>query len=99
MDYNFHWRPVFKTLPDLLQSAVLTLEVAILSMILGILFGLALSLIRINMTGPLKWFAVSWIELARNTPALLTIIFLWIWSRCIWNSFQSIPYCIDGLNI
>jgi His/Glu/Gln/Arg/opine family amino acid ABC transporter permease subunit len=75
MDYNFHWRPVFKTLPDLLQSAVLTLEVAILSMILGILFGLALSLIRINMTGPLKWFAVSWIELARNTPALLQLFF------------------------
>ena len=75
MDYNFHWRPVFKTLPDLLQSAVLTLEVAILSMILGILFGLALSLIRINMTGPLKWFAVSWIEFARNTPALLQLFF------------------------
>ena len=75
MDYNFHWRPVFKTLPDLLESAILTLEVAILSMILGILFGLALSLIRINMTGPLKWFAVSWIELARNTPALLQLFF------------------------
>jgi polar amino acid transport system permease protein len=75
MDYNFHWRPVFKSLPDLLESALLTLEVAILSMILGILFGLALSLIRIKMTGPLKWFAVSWIELARNTPALLQLFF------------------------
>jgi polar amino acid transport system permease protein len=54
MDYNFHWRPVFKSLPDLLESALLTLEVAILSMILGILFGLVLSLIRIKMTGPFK---------------------------------------------
>ena len=75
MDYNFHWRPVFKSLPDLLESAILTLEVAILSMILGIIFGLALSLIRIHVKGPLKWFAISWIELARNTPALLQLFF------------------------
>jgi hydroxyproline transport system permease protein len=75
MDYNFHWRPVFKALPDLLQAALLTLEVAALSMLLGVLIGLGLSLIRIHMKGPLKWFATGWVELARNTPALLQLFF------------------------
>ena len=75
MDYNFHWRPVFKALPDLLQAALLTLEVAALSMILGVLIGLGLSLIRIHMKGPLKWLATIWVELARNTPALLQLFF------------------------
>ncbi|RLA14137.1 MAG: amino acid ABC transporter permease [Gammaproteobacteria bacterium] len=75
MNYNFHWRPVFKDLPDLLDAALLTLEVAALSMILGVLIGLGLSLIRIHMKGPVKWFATAWVELARNTPALLQLFF------------------------
>lgn len=75
MNYNFHWRPVFKALPDLLEAALLTLEVATISMILGVLIGLGLSLIRIHMKGPVKWFASTWIELARNTPALLQLFF------------------------
>lgn len=75
MNYNFHWRPVFKALPDLLDAALLTLEVAAISMILGVLIGLGLSLIRIHMTGPFKWIATTWVELARNTPALLQLFF------------------------
>jgi polar amino acid transport system permease protein len=75
MNYNFHWRPVFKALPDLLDAALATLEVAAISMIIGVLVGLGLSLIRIHMTGPVKWFATAWVELARNTPALLQLFF------------------------
>ena len=74
-EYNFHWRPVLKSLPDLLQAGLLTLEVASLAMVLGILVGLALALIRLNLRGPLRWFASSWIELARNTPALFQLFF------------------------
>lgn len=66
---------MFKALPDLLQAALLTLEVAAVSMLLGVLIGLGLSLIRIHMKGPLKWFATAWVELARNTPALLQLFF------------------------
>ena len=75
MDYNFHWRPVFKSLPDLLEAGLVTLQVASLSMIAGILIGLALSLMRMNGSRPMRWFAVSWIELARNTPALFQLFF------------------------
>jgi len=74
-DYNFHWRPVMKSLPDLLEAALLTLQVAVLAMILGIVIGLCLALIRLNMRGPLRWFASTWVELARNTPALFQLFF------------------------
>ncbi len=74
-DYNFHWRPVLKSLPELIQAGLVTLEIAVLSMIIGILLGLCLALIRMHMSGPLKWFAVSWIEIARNTPALFQLFF------------------------
>lgn len=74
-EYNFHWRPVMKSLPDLLGAGLLTIEVAVFAMIIGILFGLCLALIRMNMRGPLNWFATAWIELARNTPALFQLFF------------------------
>jgi polar amino acid transport system permease protein len=74
-DYNFHWRPVLRSLPDLLEAGLLTLQVAALAMVLGIVIGLVLALIRLKMKGPLRWLATSWIELARNTPALFQLFF------------------------
>jgi len=74
-DYNFHWRPVIKSLPDLLWAGMTTLQVAVLAMIIGITIGLILALIRMHMHGPLKWVASAWIELARNTPALFQLFF------------------------
>ena len=75
MNYNFHWRPVFKALPELLEASLMTLEVAALSMIIGIIMGMVLALVRMHMNGPVKWLATSWVELARNTPALLQLFF------------------------
>ena len=75
MDYTFHWRPVFRTLPDLLQAGLLTMEVAVLAMLIGIALGLGLALIRMSGRRSILWFAVGWIEIARNTPALLQLFF------------------------
>lgn len=75
MDYTFHWRPVFRQLPELLNAGLLTLQVAVFSMIIGIVLGLLLALSRMNGPWPLRWIAVSWIELARNTPALFQLFF------------------------
>jgi His/Glu/Gln/Arg/opine family amino acid ABC transporter permease subunit len=74
-DYNFHWRPVLKSLPDLLEASLVTLQVAVLSMVIGITIGLILSVIRLKSSGLLYWFASGWIELARNTPALFQLFF------------------------
>ena len=75
MDYTFHWRPVFRKLPDLLGAGLLTLEVAVLSMVIGIVIGLFLALARMNGPRSVKALAVGWIELARNTPALFQLFF------------------------
>ena len=66
-EYNFHWRPVFRSLPDLFEAGLITLQVATFAMVTGIVLGLALAAIRLNMRGPVCWFATTWIELARNT--------------------------------
>ncbi len=75
MEYTFHWRPVFRRLPELLEAGLVTLEVAVLSMLIGIVIGLLLAMARMSGPRPLSWFAVGWIEIARNTPALLQLFF------------------------
>ncbi|GAB4291124.1 MAG: amino acid ABC transporter permease [Roseovarius sp.] len=74
-DYNFQWRPVMRTLPDLLDASLVTMQVAVLSLVLGILAGLALALVRMHMQGPARWLATAWVELARNTPVLFQLFF------------------------
>lgn len=74
-DYNFHWRPVLRSLPDLLEASLVTLQVATLSMVIGIVIGMGLAVIRLRARGPLYWAATAWIELARNTPALFQLFF------------------------
>ncbi|WP_419904747.1 amino acid ABC transporter permease [Kiloniella sp.] len=75
MDYNFHWRPVFRKLPELLEAGLLTLEVAVISMLLGITIGLGLALLRMKGPTPLRQIATTWVEIARNTPALFQLFF------------------------
>nr|WP_321575905.1 amino acid ABC transporter permease [Sneathiella sp. P13V-1] len=75
MDYNFHWRPVIRKLPELLEAGLLTLEVAMLSMIIGIVVGMLLAISRMSGPAPLRAFATTWVELARNTPVLFQLFF------------------------
>lgn len=51
------------------------MEVAILALVVGVLIGLALAIIRMSAMRSITWFAVVWIEMARNTPALLQLFF------------------------
>ena len=75
MDYTFHWRPVLRRLPELLQAGLVTLEVAVLAMLIGICIGLLLALMRMYAPRYVSWFATGWVEIARNTPALLQLFF------------------------
>ena len=75
MDYNFHWKPVLRQLPDLLEAGLKTMEVAIISLIIGIIIGLSLALAKEKGWLILRSLAQTWIEVARNTPALFQLYF------------------------
>lgn len=75
MDYTFHWRPVFRRLPGLLEAGLETMEVAILAMLIGIVLGLVIAFIRLSGIRSITWLATGWIEVARNTPVLLQLFF------------------------
>lgn len=72
-NYTFHWRPALQALPQMLQGAVVTLQLAILSMLIGVAIGVVLALMRQSKNPLVNGPATVWVEVARNTPALLQI--------------------------
>ncbi|WP_395813307.1 amino acid ABC transporter permease [Devosia sp.] len=72
-NYTFHWRPALQALPQMLQGTLVTLQLAILSMIIGVAFGVVLALMRQSKNPLIHFPATVWVEVARNTPALLQI--------------------------
>jgi His/Glu/Gln/Arg/opine family amino acid ABC transporter permease subunit len=73
MTYEFHWNIVIQKMPELLQGAFVTLHVSVLSMVLGIIIAVFLAIAKMNKARPFNYVAITWIEIARNTPALFQI--------------------------
>lgn len=71
--YTFHWRTVWKSLPSLLEGARITLEIAVLSMAMGLAIAILLAIARLRGHGFFHHVATAWVEIARNTPALFQI--------------------------
>ncbi len=77
MDYQFLWPPVIKALPELVDAALLTMEVSVVSMIIGLSIGLLLSFGRRSKYFLPRAASTIWVELARNTPVLFQIFFFY----------------------
>ncbi|MCC6518600.1 MAG: amino acid ABC transporter permease [Tabrizicola sp.] len=72
-NYTFHWHQAFQALPQMLWGALITIEVAVISMIFGIIFAVLIALCRLSHNRVAYGVATAWVEMARNTPALFQI--------------------------
>ncbi|WP_026615646.1 amino acid ABC transporter permease [Ensifer aridi] len=72
-NYTFHWNQALKALPQMLDGALVTLEIALVSMAIGLACAIGLTLFRLSGNRLLGSFASAWVEIARNTPALFQI--------------------------
>jgi His/Glu/Gln/Arg/opine family amino acid ABC transporter permease subunit len=72
-DYTFYWPLVWDKLPELLQGALLTIQITALSVLIGTLLAIPLALFRRQDKGFAYRIATAWVEVARNTPALFQI--------------------------
>lgn len=73
MNYTFHWNQALKVLPQMLEGALVTLQIALLSMLIGLACAFVLTLFRRSGSRVLNGIATTWVEVARNTPALFQI--------------------------
>ena len=96
-DYTFHWRPALRALPEMLAGAWVTVEIAVLSMLIGTAIGIVLALGRISENRVFSGLATSWVEIARNTPALFQIYMAHFGLGSIGIFLDSYPALLCGI--
>ena len=60
--------------PSILEGATLTLEAALLSLVLATVLGLAGALAKLSPLPPLRWLATAYTTLIRGVPDLLLML-------------------------
>ncbi|MBB1489995.1 MULTISPECIES: amino acid ABC transporter permease [unclassified Paracoccus (in: a-proteobacteria)] len=71
--YTFQWKQALARLPQMLDGAIVTMQIAVLSMLIGIVLAILLTTFRLSGSRVLGGVATTWVEVARNTPALFQI--------------------------
>ena len=72
-EYTFQWRQALRALPQMLEGTLVTLQIAVLSILMGVAIAVVLAVARNASSRWLRAPATAWVEVARNTPALFQI--------------------------
>ena len=77
VDTFFNAKVMLKYYPDILSGMVVTIELAVLIVISGLLAGLALALLRALAIKPLNWLIIFIVDLFRSLPPLVIIVLIY----------------------
>lgn len=69
----FDFEQVFKNIPELLAYLPITLELALLSMAMGLVLGLLIAIIKMKRIPVLRQIAAVYVSLIRGTPVLVQL--------------------------
>ncbi|MGC2167075.1 MAG: ABC transporter permease subunit, partial [Gallionella sp.] len=66
--YEFDWSSIPGALPFLWKGMIITLEILVVAVLVGIVWGTMLALMRMSPFKPLALFAASYVNLFRSIP-------------------------------
>ncbi|BAY79554.1 polar amino acid ABC transporter inner membrane subunit (plasmid) [Nostoc linckia NIES-25] len=68
---------ILQAVPTLLQGALVTLQLTILSVVFGLIGGSLIGIIRLSHIAPLRWIARAYVDFFRGTPLLVQIFMIY----------------------
>lgn len=77
MDYTWDFKVVADNFHILLRGVALTVELWAIAFALGLALGLLISLGPLSGRRWLRWLAIAWVEVFRNTPVLIQLIWFY----------------------
>jgi His/Glu/Gln/Arg/opine family amino acid ABC transporter permease subunit len=83
---NWEWLITGNNFRFILEGLAVNLEIAIISMILSLIVGLALALGRLSRFKPLSVAAGAWIDVWRNLPLIFIILYLALTIPTSWDN-------------
>ena len=91
-EYFFNFSVMSKYFPQMMQGFWLTLQMAVLVVIFGILIGLFLAYIRSFGIRPLNWLLILLVDVMRSVPPLVIIMVIYFalpYAEVRFSSFSS----------
>ncbi|MEH1925528.1 ABC transporter permease subunit [Nostoc sp.] len=68
---------ILQALPSLLQGALVTLQLTILSVVFGLIGGSLIGIVRLSHIAPVRWVARAYVDFFRGTPLLVQIFMIY----------------------
>ncbi|MCF4969716.1 ABC transporter permease subunit [Nostoc sp. CMAA1605] len=68
---------ILQALPTLLQGALITLELTIISVVLGLIAGSLIGIVRLSKITLVRWLARAYVDFFRGTPLLVQIFMIY----------------------
>ena len=87
MAYEFDWSSIPGALPTLWKGMLLSLEITLVAVLVGIVWGTLLAMMRLSSFRVLSWFAAGYVNLFRSVP--LVMVLLWF--------FLIVPQMLQGV--
>lgn len=85
--------------PGLLEGARLTLEITVLGSILAVVMGLSAALAKMYGPAPVRWLAVTYVEIFRGTSALVQLFWLFFVLPQFGISLEAFTVAVIGLGL
>jgi polar amino acid transport system permease protein len=71
----FHY--AMEILPDMLSGAWITIQLSVVCITVGIIFGMVLGVARVYSSKYIYWIVTGYVEFLRGTPCLLQLFFIY----------------------
>ena len=100
IEYFFNFQVMAKYWPKLWSGFLVTLEMAVLIVVFGLLLGLLVAVIRAFQIKPVNWVIIFFVDLFRAVPALvlLTVIYFALpYAGISIGPFSATVICLIGV--
>ena len=77
LHYNFNWPVIWRNSDKLYSGLALGLAIAVVSLLIGCVIGIALAACRQSRNPVLRLPAAAFVEVVRNTPLLILVFFVY----------------------
>ncbi|MEH2080029.1 MAG: ABC transporter permease subunit [Nostoc sp.] len=88
---------ILQAFPSLLQGALVTLQLTILSVVFGLIGGSLLGIVRLSHITPVRWLARAYVDFFRGTPLLVQIFMIYFGLPAILQEF-GLTFSFDRLS-
>jgi glutamate/aspartate transport system permease protein len=89
------WHDILSALPALWRGAIVSLQITLVAMIVGIILGCLLALLRLSSSKPLAMVATAYVTIFRSIPLVMVLLWFYLIAPQFLKALLHLPPNID----